>query len=179
MELPSCVLEYLEFLMSKFSNVRDAFKEIDGPGGNGVISLREFEESVVDMGCRKFKGRGAKQEIQETFRFLDPSGEGQVSAEEWTVLEQFWREIEQSIVEFVKFCRRTFGEDLQEAWNAIDEDGSGSITEDEWCDLCKKAGYLGPSKPIFNYLDKDDEGTVSQDEFEELGKLVLVKSTRS
>merc|ERR1712232_389542 len=57
-EAPEEVLEYLFFLKEnkRWKNLRKAFKDIDGPGGNGVVNLREFEESIVEMNCTKFKG---------------------------------------------------------------------------------------------------------------------------
>lgn len=165
-QAPEDILEYVEFLMGRYPDVWAAFLDIDGPDGNGVISLREFEEGYEAMDCQKFEGDDEKDRVRAIFRYLDPSGEGQVSLDEWGFLDQFWKEINLSIKEFVEFCERTFGQDLGDAWQYLDADGSGDLDEDEWCSALQEVGYFGPSKPIFNFLDKDDEGTVSLDEFE-------------
>merc|ERR1719272_722091 len=75
---PEDVIEFLSFLVAKFSTVRQGFYEIDGVGGNGVISLREFEEGYRDMECQKFKGPDELARVHALFRYLDSSDEGQV-----------------------------------------------------------------------------------------------------
>jgi Ran GTPase-activating protein (RanGAP) involved in mRNA processing and transport len=162
---PEDVVEYLAFITAKCGSVQAAFLEIDGEGGNGVISLREFEEGYAEMGCQKFKGPGEKERVRGIFRYLDPSGEGQVSSDEFNMLELLWQEIKLSITEFVQFCERTFGDDLQATWVFMDDDGGGEIDLQEWVDACQKVGFFGPVVPIFGYLDEDDEGSVSIDEF--------------
>lgn len=170
-EAPSDVLEFLEFLVGRFDDIYDSFTAIDGTDGNGQISLREFEDGVRILKCNKFKGRGEKERIANVFRYLDPSGEGQVSRSEWSIMDNLWKEMRQSIREFVFFLERTFGgqDTLDEAWSFIDEDESGEIDEKEWVDVVHdRLKYFGPSAIIFQFLDKDDEGTVSQDEFRTL-----------
>jgi len=113
-EAPEDVLTFLYFLIStgRYDNLMDAFLEIDGADGNGVISKKEFVEGLKNMDCKKFRKnkKGKKSEadnseeearIVNIFRFLDPSGEGEVSKDEWMILLQFWNEIRQSIREFV------------------------------------------------------------------------------
>eukprot|EP00928_Gymnodinium_smaydae_P074583 TRINITY_DN57616_c0_g1_i1.p1 TRINITY_DN57616_c0_g1~~TRINITY_DN57616_c0_g1_i1.p1 ORF type:complete len:370 (-),score=107.58 TRINITY_DN57616_c0_g1_i1:281-1273(-) len=173
-EAPSDVLELLEFLISHFEDVYRPFKLIDGPGGNGEITLRELEEGLDAIGCQKFEGPDKAKRIANIFRYLDPSESGEVSEQEWGALECLWKEMMQSIREFVQFLERTFGGDpgedfLQVAWAQLDEDGSGEVSEEEWVEVIKdKLQYFGPSLVIFNFIDKDDEGTVSQDEFQVL-----------
>mmetsp|Transcript_112506 Transcript_112506/g.195237 ORF Transcript_112506/g.195237 Transcript_112506/m.195237 type:complete len:1491 (+) Transcript_112506:137-4609(+) len=174
-EAPEDVLEYLEFLITKYDDMEQAFKAIDGEDGNGQITLREFEEGYQEMGCKKFAGKDESKRVEHVFRYLDPSGEGQVSKDEFMVLQLLFKEIVLSIKEFVEFCERTFSEDLADTWRFLDDDGSGSIDEQEWTEACRKIGYCGPVSSIFNYLDKDDEGTVSLDEFEELSKFQVKK----
>jgi len=169
MDAPEDVLEFLEFLVVRFPNVDKAFTAIDGgPGGNGVISLREFEETVPEIGCTKFKGPDEKEHIVGIFRYLDPDNGGTVSRAEWSVMEQMLKEIKLSIFEFVQFLQRSYGEDIDTAWENLDADGSGEIDEDEWMQCCNEIGYYGPTRPIFAFLDKDDEGTVCFEEFKEL-----------
>lgn len=174
-EAPDDVLEFMSFMVSHDLNIWEAFETIDGPGGNGVISLREFEVGMAKLGCHKFEGPNEKQRIANLFRYLDPSGEGDVSKEEWAVLKSLWSEMEQSIREFVQFLERLYEDDptqdfLDIAWSEFDDDGSGQITEKEWVDKAiNELHYFGPSDIIFHYLDKDDEGSVSFDEFMHLG----------
>merc|ERR1712196_710993 len=141
--------------------MNQAFLAIDGEDGNGQISLREFEDAYRAMGCRKFQGPNEMERLRAVFRFLDPSGEGQVSKDEFTVLSQMFNEILLSIEEFVEFCVRNFGHDPEDTWNFIDADQSGECDEDEWRSACESLGYMGPVMPIYRYLDKDDEGTVT------------------
>merc|ERR1719201_3207004 len=81
-EPPEDVLDLLEFLLGNFKDPMDAFLNIDGPGGNGVVTLREFEEWISDISCKKFEGKDEMQRIETVFRYLDPGGEGSVSKEE-------------------------------------------------------------------------------------------------
>lgn len=168
------VMEFLVFLVLKFPNVYDAFRLIDGPGGNGVISWDEFGKGLKKMKFKKFgkdKSEKGKKRIKERMKkvwdFLDPSGDGEVSKLEWSVMEQLFKEVHMSIGEFVWFLDRTF-DDLDDAWEFLDEDGSGSLDLEEWLSASKSIGYFGPAKPIFSYLDNDGEGSVSLDEFEVL-----------
>jgi Ca2+-binding EF-hand superfamily protein len=167
-EAPRDVLTYLQWILSKFSTPKVCFKEIDGPGGNGVISLREFEEGWKEMNCQIFKGADERKRINDIFRWLDPSGEGQVSEGEFSIMDALAKEIKQSVTEFVQFAMRTFGPELKDTWHFMDEDGGGEIDLQEWCNACQELGYFGPTEPIFRYLDADNEGTVSLDEFMKL-----------
>jgi len=168
---PADVIEFLEFLVCRFDNMRDAFVAIHSGEATGTVSLREFEDAYGQLGCKKFKGDQQMRRIETVFRFLDVSGEGTVSLDEFMVLDQMFKEILYSVEEFVDFCVRTFGLDPGDTWLFIDDDESGDIDENEWVVACAKTGYLGNAMPIFNYLDKDDEGTISLDEFMALEKL--------
>merc|ERR1712176_1639256 len=151
--------------------------------------MGEFKAGLEKMKCHKFidptikdKALQASKEFQRisnVFRYLDPSGEGEVSEGEWGILMNLWKEMRQSIREFVQFLERTFSrkdargnveEDaLDAAWEFIDDDGSGEISEDEWVAIVQESlHYFGPCVVIFHFLDKDDEGTVSLDEFRAL-----------
>lgn len=169
-EAPEDVLEFLFWMRSRFRDTQKAFEAFDGADGNGLLGLREFEEGMKQLKCQKFRGRDEKQRWTAIFRFLDPSGEGQVSKEEFLTLDSFWAEVEFSIREFLDWSNRKYGMDLRTLWNALDEDGSGAIQRFEWESVLDKVGYFGPSGPIFSYVDEDDGGEISWKEFQLLGR---------
>jgi Ca2+-binding EF-hand superfamily protein len=169
-EVPETVLNLLEFLISRVRNVEEAFLIMDGVSGNGAITLREFHEGIVEMGCKKFQGKDEKQQISEIFRYLDPGGEGSISVSEFMVLDQLWKELDLSIREFVQFLGLMFGEDLEKCWDALDDDGSGEMDLDEFLAAVKKIGYFGPAKIVFSLLDSTDDGAISVEEFAVLKK---------
>merc|ERR1712232_310849 len=68
------------------------------------------------MKCKKFKGPNEMERIRAVFRWLDPSGEGLISTDEFMILDQMLNEVILSIEEFVEFCVRTFSEDLEDAY---------------------------------------------------------------
>lgn len=164
-EVTEDVLEWLEFCIGKFATMDDAFTEFDGPGGNGVITLREFEEGINDVGCKKFRGKDETSRIQALFRYLDPGGEGTVSREEWAILEQLRKEYILCITEFVQFLQRTFGNDLAVAWDFLDSDNSEELSLEEWLHSCQAIGYFGPARCVFGLLDNSDDGKISLQEF--------------
>ncbi|CAJ1412792.1 unnamed protein product [Effrenium voratum] len=167
-EAPEDVLEFLFWMRAKFRDTHQAFEAFDGADGNGVIGLREFEEGMRLLKCQKFRGKDEKQRWTAIFRFLDPSGEGQVSKEEFLTLDDFWTEVEFSIREFMDWADRKFGRDLKRLWRALDEDGGGTIQRDEWETMLDRVGYFGPSGPIFSFIDEDDGGEISWHEFQTL-----------
>ena len=69
-DVPEDVLEYLEFLVAFSEDVNAAFKIIDGAGGNVQINIREFEDGVKMMRCRKFRGDHEAERIQAVFLLL-------------------------------------------------------------------------------------------------------------
>jgi len=179
-EPPADVLDLLEFFISRYNNVDEVFCVIDGSAdastGNGEITLREFEEGMRKMECRKFKGPDENQRFGGIFRYLDPGGEGSISIGEWRVLGQLWNEFDLTIREFVQFLIIAFGEDLKDAWEGINESDDGgdggdeedSITEAEWFEAVKKIGYFGPARIVFALLDGSDDGDISINEFQVL-----------
>eukprot|EP00441_Pelagodinium_beii_P031771 CAMPEP_0197644728 /NCGR_PEP_ID=MMETSP1338-20131121/17606_1 /TAXON_ID=43686 ORGANISM="Pelagodinium beii, Strain RCC1491" /NCGR_SAMPLE_ID=MMETSP1338 /ASSEMBLY_ACC=CAM_ASM_000754 /LENGTH=1514 /DNA_ID=CAMNT_0043218173 /DNA_START=247 /DNA_END=4791 /DNA_ORIENTATION=- len=168
---PEDVVEFVEFIHSKFDDIWQPFTVIDGEDGNGEISFHEFKDGMAIMKCNKFKGPDEEERIKNVYRYLDPSGDGAVSKPEWAVLQQIYEEIQTAIKEFIAFCLRTFG-DLAKAWKALDEDGSGEIDRAEWEGVLKGAGFFGLAMPIFAYIDTDDGGSVSFDEFAVLHNLL-------
>lgn len=166
-KVPEDVFEFLTFVADRFESIKECFVLIDGEGGNGNITLREFEDGLKEMQFVKFK-KNKKERITKVFRYLDPSGEGQVSLVEFSVLTLLWNEVTLCIREFMQFLERTIGNDLDEVWSFFDEDGGGSVEPSEFESACENIGYFGPVRVIFHLLDKDGEGTISYDEFTEL-----------
>eukprot|EP00930_Biecheleria_cincta_P011234 TRINITY_DN11386_c0_g2_i1.p1 TRINITY_DN11386_c0_g2~~TRINITY_DN11386_c0_g2_i1.p1 ORF type:complete len:1636 (-),score=323.46 TRINITY_DN11386_c0_g2_i1:170-5077(-) len=163
---PEDVVEFVEFIVSRFKDLSKPFALIDGPDGNGEITLSEFSEGLLrTLKFKKFAGPDQDARIKNVFRFLDPGGEGSVSPGEWQVLGQLYREIDLCVKEFVEFCVRTFGPDLNDSWNALDASGDGEVDEEEWLAACESMGFFGPARPIFSFLDKSDDGSVGRDEF--------------
>merc|ERR1711870_49585 len=108
-----------------------AFQFLDGKNGSGYLTMKKWMERFEDLKCNKFKGKDEPARIQAIFRYMDESGEGQVSLDEFQLIDEYWNEIQLSVNEFLQFCLRTYG-NLTEAWAALDEDQGGSIDEEEW-----------------------------------------------
>eukprot|EP00931_Biecheleriopsis_adriatica_P060671 TRINITY_DN36447_c0_g1_i1.p1 TRINITY_DN36447_c0_g1~~TRINITY_DN36447_c0_g1_i1.p1 ORF type:complete len:1458 (+),score=332.80 TRINITY_DN36447_c0_g1_i1:40-4374(+) len=192
------VMDFVFWIISTYGDCMKAFYDIDGGGGqigddDVEITMREFEEGCKRIGFNKFEQKAARkksdgkvpaspaspaagaglteqQRLIHVFRYLDPSGEGKVSAAEWAVFQQVEMEIKLSIKEFVMFCERNFGPHLSDAWAVLDSDGGGEVSFDEWQETCAEAQYFGPTMPIFKYIDKDDGGSFDGDEFQVLEK---------
>jgi Ca2+-binding EF-hand superfamily protein len=162
---PNDVCEFLYFLVMRYKHVWEAFTVMDGICGNKQICYKEFEEGYEKSGCKKFKGKNKSQRIHNVFRYLDPSGEGTVSEQEWELLDELFKEITFSVREFVWFLDRTF-ENLDDAWVFLDQDGNDVLDFQEFTIACEKIGYFGHAKSIFSFLDKDGEGTISFEEFQ-------------
>ncbi|CAE7173650.1 TONSL [Symbiodinium pilosum] len=156
-EVPVDVMEFLEFVIERYDNVYEAFDDIKSTRNTQVLNLRDFEEGLKRVKCKKFKGRREVEKITGIFRYLDPSGEGQVTRSEWGILELCHKEMVYSIQEFVHFCNRSFGNDLNAAWAVFDVNGDNFISEAEWVSVARSFSYFGPTLPIFRFLDRDDE----------------------
>eukprot|EP00913_Durusdinium_trenchii_P024096 g22630.t1 len=103
-EVGEDVLDLLEFFISRYNHVNEAFHHIDGgvregEGGNttsnGELTLRlgGCRNSASERPpCGRFRGPNEKERIGAVFRYLDPGGEGNVSLQEWQILDQLWKE---------------------------------------------------------------------------------------
>lgn len=176
-EVPPDVIEFMEFCVGHYANIKDVYIALDRSGKENV-RFADFEEGVIAMGCRKFDGPMERMRILNVFRFLDRTGEGSLSLKEWSVLEQLWNEMILSLEEAIEFFRQTFAsryddyDFLKKAWSSLDIDGSGSITADEWEELLiNKFHFFGQTKVIFEFLDMDDNGSITQDQFGLLQRL--------
>eukprot|EP00929_Paragymnodinium_shiwhaense_P069424 TRINITY_DN35004_c0_g3_i2.p1 TRINITY_DN35004_c0_g3~~TRINITY_DN35004_c0_g3_i2.p1 ORF type:complete len:1423 (+),score=278.40 TRINITY_DN35004_c0_g3_i2:145-4413(+) len=166
-DAPKDVNEFMEFVVMTFPSLETAFAAFDGVNGNGKISMSEFKDGLRRLRFDKFKGGGhVEQRIESVFRFLDPSSEGTISKKEWTALNELWKEMSLSLLEFVQFLERTVSQSpdvLDTAWYILDEDGNGEISQAEWTEVVeRRLGYFGPSQTIFGFLDSDvNSGSIS------------------
>lgn len=190
-EVPNDVIVLLEFFVSRYDNIKSPFTDIDGEGGNGVITLMELSEGLDAMNFKKFDKKKKDppdqkpkaKRIDDVFRYLDPGGEGSVSEEEWGVLGQLWKEFEYSVQEFVYFLVLKLGGDLFYAWESMlvefgDEDKE-EINYEEFAQAVERIGYFGPSNVVFRLLDVSDDGNISFDEFEVLQKYLPADKRRA
>jgi len=91
--------------------------------------------------------------LMSAYRFLDPNGDGAVTAKEFDFLEGVWRELAQSTWEFVRLVRERFGS-VAAAWQTADEDASGAIDFDEFQRLAQAWHFRGPLRQIFFFLQR-------------------------
>lgn len=102
--------------------------------------------------------------LTEVFRYLDPNDSGNVSVKEFSALNGIWRELRQTMWEFVQHLRTRFGT-LADAWDEADADGNGSLDNGEFLDLAVRWAFDGPVLPIYMFLDKDGGGSISKTEW--------------
>eukprot|EP00928_Gymnodinium_smaydae_P023163 TRINITY_DN19221_c1_g1_i2.p1 TRINITY_DN19221_c1_g1~~TRINITY_DN19221_c1_g1_i2.p1 ORF type:complete len:1317 (-),score=150.31 TRINITY_DN19221_c1_g1_i2:107-3715(-) len=164
-ETPGDVVKLLEFLVSIFPEADKAFELIDGPDGNGKITLRKFIEALKGLECTKFRGSNEDQRIEHIFRYMDASNNGTISAEEWRILSQLWAEFNLCMSEFIQFLSCTFSGNMKEAWRELDIDGTDCLDLAEWSFAVREVGYFGPANLIFALMDTSGNGTISFQEF--------------
>jgi Ca2+-binding EF-hand superfamily protein len=174
-EVPEDVLKFMEFCMwgvveGRFKSLDDIFVKIDGPEGNGEISLKEMVAGLEKLNFKKFEGKDERDRINTVFRYLDPGGEGTVSKAEWKIFEQLWREFDLSVREWVHFMMLAFGDDLPTIWSILDTENDGELSMEDWLQAADDIGYFGPAHIVFSLLDYSDDGSISFDEFEVLEK---------
>merc|ERR1719171_196306 len=97
-----------------------------------------------------------------SYRFLDPNGDGAVTAREFCFLEGLWHELRQSTWEFVCLLREHFGS-VEDAWQIADQDSGGSIDFVEFQRLAQLWCFDGPLRQIFFFLTQDGADAVSKE----------------
>eukprot|EP00929_Paragymnodinium_shiwhaense_P020102 TRINITY_DN13507_c0_g2_i1.p1 TRINITY_DN13507_c0_g2~~TRINITY_DN13507_c0_g2_i1.p1 ORF type:complete len:1554 (+),score=406.14 TRINITY_DN13507_c0_g2_i1:199-4860(+) len=171
-DAPDDVLDFLRFLSSKYKDFQKAFKAVDGHEGTGQITLHSFREGLNRIGCQIFKGRDENHRLQTVFRYLDPTGEGQVSRDEWGELGLLKAEMILSCTELFQFLSRMFRNDMKAAWsNVAGGPFQTSLTEEEWCTALGELGYFGPAKCVFAHIGGKEKGVVSYADFKTLRDL--------
>ncbi|CAE8689480.1 unnamed protein product, partial [Polarella glacialis] len=153
-ETPDDVIRFLE-VIAKQHTLEEAFRVIDGKGGNGVISFKEFAEFMETLHCKRLEGPEKRKRWAAIFRYLDPTQEGTISIQEWSILETVSRELDKQTDELNIFLKHRFGGHKQ-AWAVLDENSDGEMTQDEWDIGLAKAGYMGASRELFFCLDQND-----------------------
>jgi len=193
--VPEEVLIYLSFLLQSFEDPADAFRVVVGGDGK-TFGFSEFQKSVDRMKFEKLKNPPKpktplppsteadpppteEQRLKIIFRFLNTSGEGNCSLGEFSMLAWLWKEIKQCVRNFATFIHRMFHGDLAAAWEYIDFQKRGKVNLDQFAKVCKKSGYFGMAKPIFDYLDADDNGALTEEKFYELEKFLAKEKSRS
>merc|ERR1712232_1180182 len=73
-DVPEPVMAFLDCLLHHFDNMEKAFRRIDGPGGNGEVSLSEFKDAIDEFDWRQFKD--SPELATQVFRYLDPDNGG-------------------------------------------------------------------------------------------------------
>lgn len=130
---PPDVLAFLEFLVSRFHSVEDAFRTLD-VHKVGQVTVTAFEEGLESLKCKKFRGPEQRSRIEKVFRHLDVDNGGRISNREWDVLGDLWKELRTSITEFVHFLERHFADPASGSeTESVSSDGSdGSSKSEEW-----------------------------------------------
>jgi len=175
-EVPNDVLEFVDFLFGRYAGrgeVDQAFADLAASSGSGLITLKEFEVGLQELGCTRFKCDSPEEErsrVSQVFRALDIVGEGEISLEHWQVLNSLWKDFDLSVSELVDFLVNEFGADLQDAWRALDSADTGALTQDAFDSAVKALGYFGSSRPAFSLLDSTESGKISLTQFRALGK---------
>jgi hypothetical protein len=165
------VLRLVYALMAKFESLDAAFTALSETEGTGVgepepaEGERQWQSRIKEMISARLKGPDEAKRLQAVFRHLDPGGDGQISKAQFSVMEPVWAEIRRSIVEFLEFCSRTFGQGFQETWNALDSGRSGFVVAHDWVNALAKVGYFGPHKAVFDFVDEESNGAVGSDVF--------------
>jgi len=124
-----------------------------------VIQCEDNHERVVQV-------------LTSVYRFLDPNGDGNISLREFLALDGMWRELKQTMWEFVAHLLEMFGS-LEAAWDNSDIDHDGTIDMDEFLKLAKDWKFDGPVLQVYLWIDMDGAGQISKKEW-----LMLEKITR-
>mmetsp|Transcript_115826 Transcript_115826/g.374253 ORF Transcript_115826/g.374253 Transcript_115826/m.374253 type:complete len:597 (-) Transcript_115826:406-2196(-) len=163
-EAPEPLLVFLYHCM-RHCRGPDDFYRLATERSGGQLSRADFQAAVARVGWRRFLDE--PELLKQAFRALDPDGSGAVSPAEWAAVEQLWRELLLSVLEFLAHADRVFGGDLEVAWEQLDSDASGSLELDEWQAAVQLVGWFGPMAPVF-HLIADEDRTISRSSWETL-----------
>jgi hypothetical protein len=192
MEVPVEVISAMAIIMAKYGSPEQAFSDIDGLKGNGLISMGELTKWLAkdDFVSRRLaRSSFVSQEKSDMtnrisddrepgvvlFRYLDRSGEGTISKQEWSLLNQVWREFDCCARELVAFLVLAFGSNFNDYWQILDTSGDNQVDMQEWLNAVEDIGYFGPAHVVFDMLDHSGDGIISNEEFESLRKYLPQK----
>jgi Ca2+-binding EF-hand superfamily protein len=177
-DVPIIIIHLISYIMSTWDirNPSECYSIVvkDKP----FIGLSTFEDAF----SKRFGPAADNSPLKELFRYFDDSGDGKVSEQEWSTLNQVWAEVRLSVQEFAQFLERMFKEEVTDAWDFFDSDRSGTVTEDEWSKAVQSLGYFGPLKTIFAFLDPTGRGVLQKQAFVHLAnfkKGILAFKTHS
>lgn len=170
-EASEAVLTFLYYMLNDFKDVFECFKKIDGPGGDGEVSHFDLKNVVHVFGWHKFQENA--ELVRGVFSFLDPDQGGTITLQEWAALDQLSKELQLSVLEFLKHVDRTFDGDIDRAWQELDEDGSGAIDQQEWGNAVHMLGYFGAADPVFGFItassrEEDSPDCITEEGWEHL-----------
>eukprot|EP00927_Polykrikos_kofoidii_P065603 TRINITY_DN61342_c0_g1_i1.p1 TRINITY_DN61342_c0_g1~~TRINITY_DN61342_c0_g1_i1.p1 ORF type:complete len:1023 (+),score=145.67 TRINITY_DN61342_c0_g1_i1:390-3071(+) len=144
------MLEYVYHLMREFSDPETHFKRIVGNTTKTTISRQEWEQALQREDWKPF--RDDPELSKQVFRAIDVDNNGEITESEFSVVTEVWRDLQLSILEYLKQLQRAFQGDLDQAFRELDNDGSGNIELTEWLDATRTMGFFGPSTAIFQLL---------------------------
>ncbi|CAJ1409660.1 unnamed protein product [Effrenium voratum] len=155
------VIRFLEVICEKYPDLKEAFRDIDGEGGNGGISILEFEEYCERVVDSRFS-KNRRDRFRAIFRFLDATMEGNISMEEWGLLDTVKCELDRQTHDLHAFLLHRFKGGLEQAWDAW---ATSRITQEQWKRQLDEAGYFGASAELFSIMDQPNAGSISYDQF--------------
>jgi Ca2+-binding EF-hand superfamily protein len=68
--------------------------------------------------------------------------------------------------DFLALLKRRYGNTLRAWKECLDTDGSGSLSFMEFCAACRRVGFAGKVKALWNELDQDGTGLITLDEID-------------
>eukprot|EP00930_Biecheleria_cincta_P015427 TRINITY_DN12882_c0_g1_i1.p1 TRINITY_DN12882_c0_g1~~TRINITY_DN12882_c0_g1_i1.p1 ORF type:complete len:1373 (+),score=239.44 TRINITY_DN12882_c0_g1_i1:206-4324(+) len=160
-DTPDCMIRFVEVIRRHHASLSEAFIGFGGDETSGMLEFSQFEQACEKSSGDLFKGNT----VIDVFEYLNASGSGAISKEEWLLLDSIASELDKHASELHQFFLRRFG-GLQEAWEALEEEWRASL--DKW-------GYFGLSRKLFVMLDSSQTGALK---FEDFSRIVRdVKST--
>lgn len=163
----------------RFKNVKAAFKHIDGPNGNGTITLREFEEGVRSMGEFEEGIRFTKFKAKEKVKVLRQHHRDAVRHDSSAQSSDLAAVRHDSTA--VKVCESE-KERIRDVFRYLDPSGDGGISEKEFkilellwneVNLCIREFVQFLDRTIgddlnetWNFFDEDNSGEIDADEWQ-------------
>merc|ERR1712039_274525 len=110
-EAPPDVLEFLEFLLPRYSHVDEALAGFKAAEGSDQFGHREFEEGLAAMNCHKFDGHDRSDHVTSIFQYFDPNEQGHAATHKLQHLSLLWQEMNYTLWEFKRYVERLYDSD--------------------------------------------------------------------